>query len=128
MSIPDRPAQLPRVTETDPIFSHGSQGSINERLPLFGDSTSQRDRLISIGLSVTCVLLIIVLTVTLFFKLSLINIVALVIVFSITASHAVLIYWYRLGDLDPKFRLLLIWNSVNLVILCITMLLYYHHS
>ena len=128
MSIPDISAQrVPRVSEADPIFSHGSQGS-NERLPLFGDSTSQKDRIISIGLSAACVLLIIVLTGTLFFKLSFINTAALLIVFSITGSHAVLIYWYRLGDLDPKFRLLLIWNSINIVVLCITMLLYYHNS
>ncbi|XP_076363704.1 transmembrane protein 243-like isoform X1 [Tachypleus tridentatus] len=34
-------------------------------------------------------------------------------------SHLVLIYWYRQGDVDPKFRFLIYFNAFTIFLLCI---------
>ncbi|XP_076447756.1 transmembrane protein 243-like [Babylonia areolata] len=43
---------------------------------------------------------------------------ALVIVF-ICSSHLVLIYWYREGDLEPKFRSMIFFNAFGIILLCV---------
>lgn len=35
------------------------------------------------------------------------------------------VYWYRQGELDPKFRKLLIYNGVVLILLCLCANLYF---
>ena len=35
------------------------------------------------------------------------------------------VYWYRQGELDPKFRKLLIYNAFVLIVLCICANLYF---
>ena len=55
-----------------------------------------------------------------------INLLALLVIVSFVASHGILIYWYRLGDLDPKFRRKLFWDSVNLLLLCSVAITYYY--
>ncbi|CAG2105862.1 unnamed protein product [Medioppia subpectinata] len=57
-----------------------------------------------------------------------INLITILVIISFLASHALLIQWYRLGDLDPKFRYLLLWNSVNICVLCIVAIVYYHYN
>ncbi|XP_074646332.1 transmembrane protein 243-like [Tubulanus polymorphus] len=44
----------------------------------------------------------------------------------ICGSHLVLIYWYRQGDLEPKFRNLIYYNAFTILILCICANLYIH--
>lgn len=34
-------------------------------------------------------------------------------------GHGLLIYWYRQGDVDPKFRLLIYSNTILILLLCI---------
>ncbi|EDO43897.1 predicted protein [Nematostella vectensis] len=37
----------------------------------------------------------------------------------VATSLLVLIFWYRRGDLDPKFRQLIYYNCFTLVLLCV---------
>ena len=36
------------------------------------------------------------------------------------------IWWYRQGDLDPKFRTLIFVNALSIVLLCVCANLYFH--
>ena len=36
------------------------------------------------------------------------------------------IWWYRQGDLDPKFRVLIFFNAFSIVLLCVCANLYFH--
>ncbi|CAH3112838.1 unnamed protein product [Pocillopora meandrina] len=44
----------------------------------------------------------------------------------ICISELTLIYWYRQGDVDPKFRKLIYFNSFTTILLCICANVYYH--
>lgn len=41
-------------------------------------------------------------------------------------SELTLIYWYRQGDVDPKFRKLIYFNSFTTILLCICANVYYY--
>ncbi|KAI1305967.1 putative transmembrane protein [Halotydeus destructor] len=116
---------LPR-NESDPLIrTPSSVGSFSDR-PLFGDQQSGRDRVLNYGLILACAVLIVVTLFTLILvKFNLTNLLALLVIMSFSGSHGLVIHWYRLGDLDPKFRNLLFWNSVNLCLLCVIALAYY---
>uniref|UniRef100_A0A8D0L840 Transmembrane protein 243 n=1 Tax=Sphenodon punctatus TaxID=8508 RepID=A0A8D0L840_SPHPU len=43
-----------------------------------------------------------------------------------SASAGILIYWYRQGDLEPKFRNLIYYVLFSIVMLCICANLYFH--
>ncbi|ELT87745.1 hypothetical protein CAPTEDRAFT_227211 [Capitella teleta] len=45
----------------------------------------------------------------------------------ICGSHLTLIYWYRQGDLEPRFRKLIYCNAVSLILLCLCANLYIHN-
>ncbi|XP_026783576.1 transmembrane protein 243 [Pangasianodon hypophthalmus] len=44
----------------------------------------------------------------------------------ICSSVLVLIYWYRQGDLEPKFRHLIYYTIASIVLLCLCANLYFH--
>ncbi|RUS75964.1 hypothetical protein EGW08_016271, partial [Elysia chlorotica] len=44
----------------------------------------------------------------------------------ICASHLVLIYWYRQGDLEPRFRPMIFYNAFTVVLLCVVGNCYIH--
>ncbi|XP_002738686.1 transmembrane protein 243-like [Saccoglossus kowalevskii] len=44
----------------------------------------------------------------------------------ICASNLVMIYWYRQGDVDPKFRTLIFYNAFTIVLICVCANLYFH--
>jgi hypothetical protein len=48
------------------------------------------------------------------------NIVFAFQIVSVLFGHIVLIYWYRQGDLDPKFHKLIVYNSVVIILFCIS--------
>ncbi|XP_041350119.1 transmembrane protein 243-like [Gigantopelta aegis] len=35
------------------------------------------------------------------------------------ASHLFLIYWYRQGDLEPRFRTMIFYNAFTIILLCV---------
>jgi len=100
--------------EYSPLFG----GSLPDR-PLFGDS-NRRDR--GINMFVGCVTTFIVVTtmVSAFFAKTPpygLNIYFVVCICLICLGHILLIYWYRQGDLDPKFRLLIYYNAFTMILL-----------
>ncbi|XP_066489394.1 transmembrane protein 243 isoform X2 [Tiliqua scincoides] len=78
--------------------------------PLFGE-TSPRDRIINLAVgSVTSLLLI----------------VTLISAFVFPQLPPKPIYWYRQGDLEPKFRNLIYYILFSIIMLCICANLYFH--
>ncbi|PAA64325.1 hypothetical protein BOX15_Mlig031342g3 [Macrostomum lignano] len=45
----------------------------------------------------------------------------------LASSHLLLVYWYRQGDLEPRFRRLIYFNSVAIFLLCVCANLYFHN-
>ncbi|CAH1266184.1 TMEM243 [Branchiostoma lanceolatum] len=41
-------------------------------------------------------------------------------------SNIILIFWYRKGDIDPKFRSLIYYNAFVILVLCVCANLYFH--
>ncbi|XP_053109780.1 transmembrane protein 243 isoform X2 [Hemicordylus capensis] len=88
--------------------TYGTRGLDNR--PLFGE-TSPRDRVINLAVgSVTSLLLI----------------VTLISAFVFPQLPPKPIYWYRQGDLEPKFRNLIYYILFSIIMLCICANLYFH--
>ncbi|KAK3103272.1 hypothetical protein FSP39_018029 [Pinctada imbricata] len=56
-----------------------------------------------------------------------VNVFFAVIIVLICSSHLFLIYWYRQGDLDPKFKKMIIYNAFTIILLCVCGNLYIHN-
>lgn len=56
-----------------------------------------------------------------------INIFFAVVMMFIGFSHLLLIYWYRQGDLEPKFLRMIFYNAFTMILLCIVGNLYIHN-
>ncbi|KAG9330710.1 hypothetical protein JZ751_022385 [Albula glossodonta] len=54
------------------------------------------------------------------------NIFFAICIIMICAAVLVLIFWYRQGDLEPKFRNLIYYILCSIVMLCICANLYFH--
>ncbi|ROL23574.1 Transmembrane protein 243 [Anabarilius grahami] len=54
------------------------------------------------------------------------NIFFVVCIIMICSSVLVLIFWYRQGDLDPKFRGLIYYSIGPVILLCLCANLYFH--
>ncbi|XP_031570831.1 transmembrane protein 243-like [Actinia tenebrosa] len=95
--------------------------------PLFGD-TRPRDRFLSYLLGgFTCVLVLFTFISSLFpwpppFK----KIFLAIAIIFVCIGELVLIFWYKRGDLDPKFRKLILFNCLSLIILCLSANLFYY--
>jgi len=123
INVPEPTVPLREGDRLIPNFRPASVGSINDR-PLFGESS--RDKLLSNGLVVAIIVLIFITILTLvLIQFRFVNVLALFVILSLALSHGLLIRWYRQGDLDPKFRRKLLWDSVNLCLFCIVIILYY---
>ncbi|KAL8558204.1 hypothetical protein ACOMHN_036293 [Nucella lapillus] len=110
----------------------GKQGSYEDPVdrPLFGERRPV-DRVLNliVGTFTALVVLVTLVSSVVFPKWppNAINIFfALVIVF-ICSSHLVLIFWYREGDLEPKFRNMIFCNALGIILLCICGNLYIHN-
>ncbi|XP_043944275.1 transmembrane protein 243 [Protopterus annectens] len=97
--------------------------------PLFGE-TSARDRIISLILGGITAILFLVTLISAFVFPHLpprpLNVFFAVCIFLNCISAGILIWWYRQGDLEPKFRYLIYYISVSIIILCICANLYFH--
>ncbi|XP_077983545.1 transmembrane protein 243-like [Glandiceps talaboti] len=111
----------------------------SEYQPITGDSTGERplfgeqrpkDRLINLAVGVVCAVLVTVTLVSAFVfphwppdgK----NVYFGVCIALICASNLIMIYWYRQGDVDPKFRTLIFYNAFTIILLCVCANLYFH--
>ncbi|XP_041058583.1 transmembrane protein 243-like isoform X2 [Cetorhinus maximus] len=92
--------------------------SVQDNRPLFGE-TSARDRIVNIVVGVLTSLLLILPPKPL-------NVFFVVCILLSCASIGVLIFWYRQGDLEPKFRNLIYYNLFSILMLCICANLYFH--
>lgn len=54
-----------------------------------------------------------------------VDIIICLIILALLGTQAFMVYWYRQGELDPKFRKLLIYNGVVLILLCLCANLYF---
>ncbi|XP_053506409.1 transmembrane protein 243b [Ictalurus furcatus] len=107
--------------------TYGTSGLDNR--PLFGE-TSARDRIINLIIGGLATLLMIVTIISAFVFPALppkpLNIFFAVCILLMSGSVVVLIYWYRQGDLEPKFRNLIYYMLCSIVLLCICANLYFH--
>ncbi|KAM6435784.1 transmembrane protein 243 isoform 2-T7 [Liasis olivaceus] len=88
--------------------TYGTRGLDNR--PLFGE-TSPRDRIINFAVGIIASLLLIV---------------TLISAFVFPHLPPKPIYWYRQGDLEPKFRNLIYYVLFSIIMLCICANLYFH--
>ncbi|XP_067683401.1 transmembrane protein 243-like [Haliotis asinina] len=48
-----------------------------------------------------------------------VNVFFACVIVLICGSHLVLIYWYRQGDLEPRFRSMIYYNAFSIILLCV---------
>ncbi|XP_054581887.1 transmembrane protein 243 [Eptesicus fuscus] len=107
--------------------TYGTSGLDNR--PLFGE-TSARDRIINLVVGILTSLLILVTLISAFVfpqpPPKPLNIFFAVCISLSTITACILIYWYRQGDLEPKFRNLIYYILFSITMLCICANLYFH--
>lgn len=99
--------------------------------PLFGEP-QPRDRVINLVVGVFTTIAVVVTLISAFLiKPDTgqygVNIFFACIIVMICGSHLVLIFWYRVGDLEPKFRKMIIFNALSIILLCTCGNLYIHN-
>ncbi|XP_064417340.1 transmembrane protein 243b [Latimeria chalumnae] len=103
-------------------------GGLDNR-PLFGE-TSARDRIINLIVGGLTSLLVLVTLISAFVFPQLppkpVNVFFAFCILLSCISAAILIFWYRQGDLEPKFRNLIYYILFSIVLLCICANLYFH--
>ncbi|KAM7316070.1 transmembrane protein 243 [Alexandromys fortis] len=108
--------------------TYGTSGLDNR--PLFGE-TSAKDRIINLVVGSLTTLLILVTLISAFVFPQLppkpLNVFFAVCIFLSSITACILIYWYRQGDLEPKFRNLIYYILFSIVMLCICANLYFHN-
>ncbi|XP_057222407.1 transmembrane protein 243 [Malurus melanocephalus] len=110
-----------------PARGYGTGGADNR--PLFGE-TSARDRIINLVVGGLTTLLLLVTLISAFVFPQLppkpVNVFFAFCISLCCISAGILIYWYRQGDLEPKFRNLIYYILFSIVMLCICANLYFH--
>jgi len=100
--------------EYRPLFGQ----EITDR-PLFGVS-NRRDRVINLFVGFITALIFIVTLLSAFLAQTPprgLNVYFAICISFICIGHVVLIYWYRQGDLDPKFRVMIYYNAFTVILL-----------
>lgn len=107
--------------------TYGTSGLDNR--PLFGE-TSARDRIINLAVGgfTSVVVLVTVISSIVFPSLPPrpLNVFFAICILLACGSTLVLIFWYRQGDLEPKFRNLIYFMLASIVLLCLCANLYFH--
>ncbi|XP_038054086.1 transmembrane protein 243-like [Patiria miniata] len=97
--------------------------------PLFGERQT-RDRVINLSLGVVTAILVTVTLVSAFifpdWPPSIVNIAFAFVIVLVCGGNLLLIYWYREGDVAPKFRGLIYYNAATVLFLCVCANLYIH--
>ncbi|KAK8726630.1 hypothetical protein OTU49_009963 [Cherax quadricarinatus] len=96
--------------------------------PLFGNGEARpQDRLVNAVIIFVTTLMVVITSVSAFFPgPSFLDIFFVVCIILICISHLTLIVWYRLGDLDPKFKKLIYFNTLCIILLCICGNIFFH--
>ncbi|XP_071487372.1 transmembrane protein 243-like [Diadema setosum] len=97
--------------------------------PLFGE-TQTWERVVNLAIGIISMVIV---TITFISALVFpswpplpVNILFACCIIFVCAGNIALIYWYRQGDVDPKFRLLIYYNTFCIIVLCVTANLYVH--
>lgn len=108
--------------------TYGTSGGLDNR-PLFGE-TSARDRIVNLIVGGCTSMVVLVTIISSFVFPSTpprpLNVFFAVCILLTCGSTIVLIFWYRQGDLEPKFRKLIYYMLASIVLLCICANLYFH--
>lgn len=97
--------------------SYQSYGGMDR--PLFGE-TNKKETYIHYALGAFTTIAVIAVVLTSFlYKLLAIHVIFSIVIILIYMSNVVLIYWYREGDVQPKFRYLIYYNTIVTILLCI---------
>ncbi|XP_042909536.1 transmembrane protein 243 isoform X2 [Parasteatoda tepidariorum] len=114
---------------TDPRHDYSpSFGQMADK-PLFGVSKWQ-DRVINTTSAVFTSLVVGVTVISAFifpqWPPQALNIFYAICIMLMCVSHITLIHWYNEGGVDPKFRVLIYFNTVLIILFCICANCYYH--
>ncbi|XP_064606258.1 transmembrane protein 243-like [Liolophura sinensis] len=97
--------------------------------PLFGEPKS-RDRVANLVVGVLTSIAVLVTLISAFifpqWPPNGVNVFFAIVIVFICGSHLLLIFWYRQGDLEPKFRTMIFYNAFTIVLLCVCGNLYIH--
>ncbi|BFZ08288.1 hypothetical protein BsWGS_11327 [Bradybaena similaris] len=96
--------------------------------PLIGNRPTSTDRVVNLVVgTLTSVLVVVTLIMAFAFggwPPDAVNIYFAFVILFVCASLVVMIYWYRQGDLDPKFRRMIFYNAFTIALLCVAGNLY----
>ena len=98
--------------------------------PLFGEARAQ-DRYLNYTVgAITCLMVLETLISAFVFPLPPkgLHVFLAAVIVMVCASELLLIYWYRQGDVEPKFRKLIFYNSFTILLLCICANLIFHEN
>ncbi|XP_053572477.1 transmembrane protein 243 [Bombina bombina] len=119
--------QSPFIMEDYTTRTYGTGGMDNR--PLFGE-TSARDRIINLIFGILTSLLVLETVISAFVfpqqPPKPVNVFFAVCILLCSITALILIFWYRQGDLEPKFRKLIYYILFSIVMLCICANLYFH--
>ncbi|KAK7489733.1 hypothetical protein BaRGS_00019128 [Batillaria attramentaria] len=104
--------------------------------PLFGERRPV-DRVLNLVVGVFTALVVLITLISAFvfphWPPNGVNVFFAIVIVMICGSHLVLcirffvqIYWYRQGDLEPKFRNMIFYNAAVIILLCVCGNLYIH--
>ncbi|XP_069188434.1 transmembrane protein 243-like [Procambarus clarkii] len=98
--------------------------------PLFGNGEARpRDKMVNALIIVVTTLLVIITSISAFIPSpAFLDIWFVFCIILICISHLTLIIWYRQGDLDPKFKKLIYFNTLCIVMLCICGNIFFHQT
>ncbi|XP_071810486.1 transmembrane protein 243-like [Asterias amurensis] len=105
------------------------QDGDNIQTPLFGERQTQ-DRVINLSLGIITAIAVTVTFVSSFifpkWPPSTVNVIFAFVIVLVCIGNLLLIYWYREGDISPKFRGLIYYNAATILCLCVCANLYIH--
>jgi len=98
-------------------------------LPLFGEE-SPKSRIVDLLFGVVTIITVLVTIILSFTRGSIetVHVFFGITILLIAAPQIVLIHWFRKGDLHPKFRYLIGYMMVSIVLLCVCAVIYFYKN
>ncbi|XP_076331341.1 transmembrane protein 243-like [Tachypleus tridentatus] len=119
------PSAVSVPAEQTPLF-----GNQMPDRPLFGETTTSGRLLNLIVGTITCIFVAVTLICACATQSPLkgVNIYFSICICFVCISHIILIFWYRQGDVDPKFRYLIYFNAISIFLLCVCGNIYFFRN
>jgi len=90
--------------------------------PLFGE-TNRKIKYVNVVLAVITSLTVLAVVISVFVHLVVSNLLLVIVILLNGISNILLIYWYQEGNLTPKYRTLIYFNTVVILLFCIVALI-----